>query len=45
MEHVHVSAVDFVIWAAYFMIFKLFVNVYLAKFPETAIGKALAVLG
>jgi len=42
--HLHVSLPDFVVFAAFFLILKLAIVLATAKWPESAIGKALAVL-
>lgn len=40
--HVHASALEFLIWVAYAMIFGFFARVIETKYPDSAMGKALA---
>lgn len=44
-RHVHGNAKDFVWFAAMYIILRLLITFTLTRFPDSAIGKALAVLG
>lgn len=42
--HFHVSALDFLIFAAYFAILKLLLLLVISRWPDSAIGRAVATL-
>lgn len=45
MPHIHVSTVDFIVFLGYYLIAKMMIVWVQARWPETKVGEALAVLG
>ena len=42
--HLHVTALDFVIWVAFFLIWKLALTLIVAQWPDSSFSKALGAL-
>jgi hypothetical protein len=42
--HLHVDAMSFFVWVAYFLIYKLLSTLVMARYPESPFSKALGAL-
>lgn len=42
--HMHITARDFIVWVAFFLIWKMLLTIIVARYPENSFAKALGAL-